>query len=78
MLTSLDLTDSVTDLTSSSSSDKTLTDTEASRERQSDTNTETEECVRNSECKQWEKKERMPDKSREFSCNLKHKIVTEV
>ena len=56
MLTSLDLTDSVTDLTSSSSSDKTLTDTEASRERQSDTNTETDECVRNSECKLWEKK----------------------
>ena len=64
MLTSLDLTDSVTDLTSSDSSVKTLADTETSREpEQSDVS------VSQREWTQSERKE---------NSQISEKIVTEV
>lgn len=76
MLTSLDLTDSVTDLTSSDSSVKTLalTDIETSREHGiSDANNE------RSEWTQSEKRENVSHEKAPISENiLKTKIVTEV
>ena len=75
MLTSLDLTDSVTDLTSSDSSVKTLalTDTETSRERgHSDDN-------KMSDWTQSERRENVSHEKAPISENiLKTKIVTEV
>ena len=75
MLTSLDLTDSVTDLTSSDSSVKTLamTDTETSREPgHSDDN-------KGSEWAQSERRENVSQEKGPISANiLKTKIVTEV
>ena len=78
MLTSLDLTDSVTDLTSSDSSVKTLamTDTETYREpRQSDVNIESD---KQSDWTQSERKENIPHEESQISAMLKTKIVTEV
>ena len=74
MLTSLDLTDSVTDLTSSDSSVKTLTDTETSREA----NTEEAVSVRQREWTQSERKEYLSQENCQISAILKTKIVTEV
>ena len=77
MLTSLDLTDSVTDLTSSDSSVKTLTDT--SREPEpSDANTEEAVSVRECEWTQSERKEYLSQENSQISAILKTKIVTEV
>ena len=77
MLTSLDLTDSVTDLTSSDSSVKTLTDT--SREPEpSDANTEEAVSVRQREWTQSERKEYLSQENSQISAILKTKIVTEV
>ena len=79
MLTSLDLTDSVTDLTSSDSSVKTLTDTETSREpEQSEANTEEAVSVRECEWTQSERKEYLSQENSQISAILKTKIVTEV
>ena len=74
MLTSLDLTDSVTDLTSSDSSVKTLTDTETSREA----NTEEAVSVRQREWTQSERQEYLSQENSQISAILKTKIVTEV
>ena len=78
MLTSLDISESVTDLTSSDSSVKTLamTDTETYREpRQSDVNIE---CDKQSDWTQSERKENIPHEESQISAMLKTKIVTEV
>ena len=79
MLTSLDLTDSVTDLTSSDSSVKTLTDTETSREpEQCDANTDEATSVRQREWTQSERKENLSRENSQISAILNTKIVTEV
>ena len=79
MLTSLDLTDSVTDLTSSDSSVKTLTDTENSREpKQCDDNTNEATSVRQREWTQSERNANLSRENSQISAILNTKIVTEV